>query len=382
METVRENRHPGTVALQLLCYDTSRLADAYERSHWSESMLVVMKMNASADEVRRVVEKAESQDLKATPIPGSQRTAIGITGNIGVVEPTGFEVLPGVLEVIQVSHPYKLVSREFRQDDSVVRVGDVEFGGEAVTVIAGPCAVETYEQTLGIARAVQAAGAQMLRGGAYKPRTSPYSFQGLGIEGLEILARVREETGMPVVTEAVGIEVIDGVAEYADMVQIGARNMQNYNLLKRAGSCGRPVLLKRGFSATLTELLLAAEYVLDQGNDQVVLCERGIRTFADHSRNTLDLALVPAVKKISHLPVIVDPSHAAGDPGKVVPLSRAAIAAGADGLIVEVHTEPEAALSDGNQALLPADFDVLMRDIRQLAPVVGRRTPDLARPVG
>jgi len=343
-------------------------------------MLVVMNMNASTDDVRRVVEKAEAQGLKATPIPGSQRTAVGITGNIGMVEPTGFEVLSGVLEVIQVSHPYKLVSREFKQEDTLVRVGEVEFGGEALVVIAGPCAVESFEMTLRIARSVQAAGAQLLRGGAYKPRTSPYSFQGLGIEGLEILARVRDETGMPVVTEAVSVEVMDQVAEFSDMVQIGARNMQNYTLLKRAGRCGRPVLLKRGFSATLTELLLAAEYILDGGNDQVVLCERGIRTFADHSRNTLDVTLVPAVQKISHLPVIVDPSHAAGDPGKVAPLSRAAIAAGADGLIVEVHAQPEEALSDGNQALRPEDFDALMAEVRQLAPVVGRRAQAYARP--
>jgi len=343
-------------------------------------MLVVMKMNASADDVRRVVEKAEGLGLKATPIPGSQRTAIGITGNLGVIEPTGFEALPGILEIIQVSHPYKLVSREFKQEDSIVRVGDVEFGCPSLTVIAGPCAVESFDQTVAIARAVQAAGAQMLRGGAYKPRTSPYSFQGLGVEGLEILARVREEVGLPVVTEAVGIEVLDSVAEFSDMVQIGARNMQNYALLKAAGRCGRPVLLKRGFSATLNELLLAAEYILDQGNDQVVLCERGIRTFTDHSRNTLDLALVPAVKKISHLPVIVDPSHAAGDPGKVAPLSRAAIAAGADGLIVEVHTAPEQALSDGNQALLPVDFEKLMGEIGQLASVVGRQMQDYAKP--
>jgi 3-deoxy-7-phosphoheptulonate synthase len=336
-------------------------------------MLVVMNMNASAEQVERVVEKAESQGLKATPIPGSQRTAIGITGNIGVVEPAGFEALAGVLEVIQVSHPYKLVSREFKQDDTIVRVGDVEFGGARLAVIAGPCSVESYEQTLSIARSVRAAGAQMLRGGAYKPRTSPYSFQGLGIEGLKILARVREETGLRVVTEAVGIEVIEHVAEYSDMVQIGARNMQNYALLQAAGRCGRPVLLKRGLSAKLTELLLAAEYIMDQGNSDVVLCERGIRTFSDHSRNTLDISIVPAIERISHLPLIVDPSHAAGDPHKVGPLSRAAIAAGADGLIVEVHAEPDKALSDGQQALLPDEFATLMDQIRQLAPVVGRQ---------
>ena len=343
-------------------------------------MLVVMKMDASADDVRAVVEKAEKEGLKATPIPGSQRTAVGITGNIGVVEPARFEILPGVLEIIQVSHPYKLVSREFHSDDTVVRVGEVEFGGSSLAVIAGPCAVESLDQMLEVAGQVRSAGANLLRGGAFKPRTSPYSFQGLGLEGLKILARVREETGLPVVTEATGIEVIDQVAEYSDMVQIGARNMQNYALLKRAGQCGRPVLLKRGFSATLTELLLAAEYILDQGNDQVVLCERGIRTFSDHSRNTLDLSILPAVHKISHLPMIVDPSHAAGDPHKIRPLSRAAVAAGADGLIVEVHSNPELALSDGQQALLPGEFEELMDEIRQLAPVVGREMQVFARP--
>jgi 3-deoxy-7-phosphoheptulonate synthase len=343
-------------------------------------MLIVMNMNAAPADVERVVDKAHGEGLKATPIPGSQRTAIGITGNIGMVEPARFETLPGVLEVIQVSHPYKLVSREFRSEDTLVRVGDAVFGGDALVVIAGPCAVESYEQTLSIAQKVKASGAQVLRGGAYKPRSSPYSFQGLGLEGLEILARVREETGLPVVTEAIGAEVVDQVAEFADMVQIGARNMQNYPLLRRAGQCGRPVLLKRSFSATLTELLLAAEYILDQGNDQVVLCERGIRTFVDHSRNTLDLSIIPAVEKICHLPLIVDPSHAAGDPAKVGPLSRASVATGADGLMIEVHEKPEQALSDGQQALLPDEFDHLMDEVRRLAPLVGRHSEALARP--
>jgi 3-deoxy-7-phosphoheptulonate synthase len=287
--------------------------------------------------------------------------------------------LPGVLEVIQVSHPYKLVSREFKAEDTRVRVGDVEFGGSSLVVIAGPCAVESYEQTLSVAKKVQASGARILRGGAYKPRSSPYSFQGLELEGLEILARVREETGMPVVTEAIGTDVIDAVAEFSDMVQIGARNMQNYPLLRRAGKCGRPILLKRSFSASLTELLLAAEYILDQGNDQVVLCERGIRTFVDHNRATLDFSIIPAVEKISHLPLIVDPSHAAGDPAKVGPLARAAIAAGADGLMVEVHEQPAEALSDGRQALRPEEFDRLMSEVRRLAPVVGRSSEVLAR---
>ena len=340
-------------------------------------MLIVMKMDATSEQVEQVVRKAETQGLKAHPIPGAQRTAIGITGNLGVVEPAHFEALGGVLEVIQVSHPYKLVSREFQPDGTVVEVGEVEIGGPELVVIAGPCAVESHEQTLRIARKVKAAGAHILRGGAYKPRTSPYSFQGLGIEGLKILARVREETGLPVVTEATDIDVLDAVAEYSDMVQIGARNMQNYTLLKRAGRCGRPVLLKRGMNATITELLLAAEYLLDEGNRQVVLCERGIRTFADHTRNTLDVSAVPAVKRISHLPILCDPSHASGKRHKVLPLARAAIAVGADGLMIEVHDQPERALSDGLQAISPEDFERLMDQARALAPMVERTLPAL-----
>ncbi len=338
-------------------------------------MLVVMRMDATEDQIRGVVRKIETHGLKAHPIPGAQRTAIGITGNIGVVEPVLFETLPGVLEVIQVSHPYKLVSREFKAETSVIDVSGVKIGGRDLVVIAGPCSVESYEQTSRIARAVKEAGAHLLRGGAYKPRTSPYSFQGLGREGLEILARVREETGLPVVTEALDIDVLDLVAEFSDMVQIGARNMQNYTLLKRAGRCGRPVLLKRGMNATITELLLAAEYILDEGNKQVVLCERGIRTFADHTRNTLDVAAIPAVQRISHLPIIADPSHASGKRDKVVALSRSSVAVGADGLMVEVHDAPEEALSDGNQALSPSMFADLMAEVRALAPVVHRGVP-------
>ena len=341
-------------------------------------MLIVMKIYATPREVEEVTRRVEAHHLKAHPIPGAQRTAIGITGNIGVVEPALFESLDGVLEVIQVSHPYKLVSREFQQKDSIVSVSGVEFGGSNLAVIAGPCSVESYEQTLRIAYHVKAAGAQMLRGGAYKPRTSPYSFQGLGLEGLKILAKVRQETGLPVVTEALDIDVLDEVAEHADMVQIGARNMQNYSLLRRAGQCGRPILLKRGMSATLTELLLAAEYILDQGNDQVVLCERGIRTFADHTRNTLDISAIPAVKRISHLPIIVDPSHAAGVRDKVIPLSKAAVAAGADGLIVEVHDRPESARSDGAQSLLPEQFAELCESVRLLVSVLDRAASTLS----
>jgi 3-deoxy-7-phosphoheptulonate synthase len=341
-------------------------------------MLIVMKMDAVPEQVEGVVQKIEAHGLKAHAIAGAQRTAIGITGNIGVVDRALFASMPGVLEVIRVSHPYKLVSREFKPLDTVVDIGGVKVGGSGFVVIAGPCSVESYEQTLRIAQRVKAAGAHLLRGGAYKPRTSPYSFQGLGEEGLRILARVRAETGLPVVTEAIDIDVLDRVVEYADAVQVGARNMQNYTLLKRVGRCGRPVLLKRGMNATVTELLLAAEYILDEGNPNVVLCERGIRTFADHSRNTLDLSAVPAVKSISHLPMITDPSHAAGERRKVLPLARASVAVGADGVMVEVHDQPEQALSDGDQALLPEEFERLMTAVRQLAPVVERHVPSYA----
>ncbi|HVT58153.1 MAG TPA: 3-deoxy-7-phosphoheptulonate synthase [Thermoanaerobaculia bacterium] len=343
-------------------------------------MLIVMKMDAAPEQVEAVVNKIEAHGLKAHPIAGAQRTAIGITGNIGVVEGALFASLPGVLEVIRVSHPYKLVSREFKPQDTVVEVAGVRVGGPDLVVIAGPCSVESYEQTLRIARQVKAAGAHLLRGGAYKPRTSPYSFQGLGEEGLQILARVRAETGLPVVTEATDIDVLDRVVEIADAVQVGARNMQNYTLLKRVGRCARPVLLKRGMTATVTEFLLSAEYILDQGNPNVILCERGIRTFTDHSRNTLDLSAVPAVKRISHLPIIADPSHASGEASKVLPLSRAAVAVGADGLMIEVHDRPEEALSDGDQALLPEEFERLMESVRLLAPVVERRLPAFAAP--
>jgi len=341
-------------------------------------MLIVMKMDAAPEQVEGVVRKIESHGLKAHAIAGAQRTAVGITGNIGVVDRALFASMPGVLEVIRVSHPYKLVSREFRPHDTVVEIGGVRIGGPDFVVIAGPCSVESYEQTLRIAQRVKAAGAHLLRGGAYKPRTSPYSFQGLGEEGLRILARVRAETGLPVVTEATDIDVLDRVVEYADAVQVGARNMQNYTLLKRVGRCARPVLLKRGMTATVTEMMLAAEYILDQGNYNVVLCERGIRTFTDHSRNTLDLSSVPEVKRISHLPMITDPSHAAGERGKVLPLSLASVAVGADGLMVEVHDHPEEALSDGDQALLPEEFERLMTAVRLLAPLVERSVPSYA----
>jgi len=335
-------------------------------------VLIVMDRSATGEDVGRVVRAAERLGLKAHPIPGAQRTAIGLTGNKGAIGPAAFENLPGVFEVIRVSHPYKLVSREFHPEDTIVSVGGVEIGGGRIVVMAGPCAVETPEQTIAVAREVKRLGAEVLRGGAFKPRTSPYSFQGLGEEGLAILAAARKETGLPVVTEVLDTGSIDLVARYADGLQIGARNMQNFELLKRVGRTGKPVLLKRGMSATLEEFLLAAEYVLAEGNPNVVLCERGVRTFAEHTRNTLDLSVVPAVERLSHLPIVVDPSHGTGRRDQVIPMSCAAVAAGADGLIVEVHGKPEEALSDGPQALTPALFGELMGRIRPIAAAVGR----------
>jgi 3-deoxy-7-phosphoheptulonate synthase len=336
-------------------------------------MLVVMRQDATPEQIRGVVEAVEARGYKAHPIPGAQRTAIGITGNKGAEEAPVFETLPGVLEVIPVTHAYKLVSREVKPEDSVVKVGGVPIGGPELAVVAGPCAVESREQLLTVARAIKAAGAQILRGGAYKPRTSPYSFQGLGEEGLKLLAEAREATGLPVVTEALDSESMDLVERYADAIQIGARNMQNFSLLKRAGRARKPVVLKRGMSATLEEFLMSAEYILAEGNYQVILCERGVRTFSDHSRNTLDLAVVPAVKRMSHLPILVDPSHGTGRREKVAPLSRAAAAVGADGVMIEVHHDPNRALSDGPQSITPDMFEDLMRELRQIAPVIGRK---------
>jgi 3-deoxy-7-phosphoheptulonate synthase len=335
-------------------------------------MLIVMDSAATEEDVRRVVEAVEQRGLQAHAIPGAQRTAIGITGNRGTVESAAFENLPGVAEVIPVSAAYKLVSREAKREDTVVSVGGVLVGGPRVVVVAGPCAVESEKQAIDIAREVVAAGATLYRGGAFKPRTSPYSFQGLGEPGLKILKKVREETGLPIVTEALDTDTAELVAEYADCLQIGARNMQNFALLKKVGRMRKPVLLKRGMSATIEEFLLSAEYLLSEGNYEVMLCERGVRTFADHTRNTLDLSVIPYVKRISHLPILVDPSHGTGKRMKVLPMSRAAVAAGSDGLLIEVHDHPEVALSDGPQALLPEMFAQLMDEVRLLAPVVGR----------
>jgi 3-deoxy-7-phosphoheptulonate synthase len=340
-------------------------------------MLVVMQSHASEEQIRAVCQRVESLGLKAHPIPGSIRTAIGITGNQGAVDLGVLESLPGVVECIPVSKPYKLVSRDVKEEDSILRIptpsGDVIVGGAKVALVAGPCAVETEEQALAIAERVAKTGVRLFRGGAYKPRTSPYSFQGLGEPGLKILSKVREKFGFGIITEAIDNESLDLVEEYADVIQIGARNMQNFSLLKRAGRAKRPVLLKRGMSATLDEFLMAAEYILSEGNYNVMLCERGVRTFADHSRNTLDLTIVPAVKKRSHLPILVDPSHGTGRRHKVLPLSRAAVAVGADGLLVEVHHEPEKALSDGIQSILPEEFGELVEEVRQIAAVLHRQ---------
>jgi 3-deoxy-7-phosphoheptulonate synthase len=337
-------------------------------------MLVVMEAGAGPEQIEAVVRHIERMGFRPHPIPGAFRTAIGITGLGGKAkaDPQVLENFPGVKEVIPVSNAYKLVSREAKPDDSVVNVGGVDVGGNGVIVVGGPCAVESLEQTRTIAERIKRAGGQLFRGGAYKPRTSPYSFQGLGEPGLEILARVREEFDIPIVTEAIDHESLQLVDQYADCIQIGARNMQNFSLLKSAGRARKPVLLKRGMSATLEELLLSAEYIMSEGNYNVILCERGVRTFADHTRNTLDLSVVPAIKRISHLPILVDPSHGTGKRNKVLPMSRASIAVGADGVLIEVHHKPEEALSDGPQALLPEAFEQLVREVDAIAQVLGR----------
>jgi 3-deoxy-7-phosphoheptulonate synthase len=340
-------------------------------------MLVVMKAQATEEQVRAVCEKIEVLGFRPHPIPGAQRTAIGITGNQGAFEPGGLEEMPGVGEVIQVSKPYKLVSRDAKPDNTVIRFPGtaITVGGRDLAVMAGPCAIESREQALTTAESVHRAGAQFFRGGAYKPRTSPYSFQGLGEEGLRIMAEVRDRFGMRIVTEAVDNESLDLVEQYADVIQIGARNMQNFSLLKRAGRARKPVLLKRGMSATLEEFLMAAEYIMSEGNYNVILCERGVRTFADHTRNTLDLSIIPAVQRLSHLPILVDPSHGTGKRNKVTPLTRAAVAVGADGVIIEVHCNPDKALSDGMQSIFPDHFAELMEEVRQIASVVHRSVP-------
>ena len=341
-------------------------------------MLIVMKPDATDAQVEEVLDVIRSLGFKPHPMPGATRTAIGITGNPGAIDPAHFEMLAGVADAIRVTKPYKLVGRDLKHDDTVVIVGGVEIGGPEPAIIAGPCAVESYEQTMAIAEIVASCGVKLFRGGAFKPRTSPYSFQGLGEDGLKILAEARDRFGLSIVTEVLDTETADLVEEYADIVQVGARNMQNFSLLRRVGQARKPVMLKRGMSATLDELLLAAEYIMAEGNYNVILCERGVRTFADHTRNTLDLSIVPAVQHRSHLPIIVDPSHGTGKRHKVIPLARAAIAAGADGIMVEVHDHPEHALSDGPQALLPDMFRQLVTEVSAIHKVIAEATSSLA----
>jgi 3-deoxy-7-phosphoheptulonate synthase len=340
-------------------------------------MLVVMKAQATPEEIQAVCAHIEQLGFRAHPLPGAQRTAIGITGNQGEVDRGNLEALPGVAEVIRVSKAYKLASRDVKQEDTIIRFAgsDAAIGGRDLAVVAGPCSIESRDQAFAIAEQVAAAGAQFFRGGAYKPRTSPYAFQGLGLEALKIMSEIREKFGMRIVTEALDTESLEAVAEWADVIQIGARNMQNFSLLKQAGRLRKPVLVKRGLSATLEEFLMAAEYVMSEGNYEVILCERGVRTFADHARNTLDLSIVPALKRVSHLPILVDPSHGTGRRDSVLPMARAAVAAGADGVMVEVHNHPETALSDGPQSIYPEQFRDMMGEIQQIAPIVLRRLP-------
>src|ERR1700746_2837488 len=339
-------------------------------------MLVVMQSHATEEQIRAVCNRIEALGFKAHPIPGAARTAIGITGNTGAVDIGSLESMAGVGECIPVSKPYKLVSRDIKEENTVVRIptpsGEVTFGGATVAMVAGPCAIESREQAFTVAERVKAAGARLFRGGAYKPRTSPYSFQGIGEPGLKILAEGRDKFGLGIVTEAIDNESLELVEKYADVIQIGARNMQNFSLLKVAGRSRKPVLLERGMSETLDEFLLAPRNIMSEGNYNVILCERGVRTFSDHTRNTLDLSMIPAVQRRSHLPIVVDPSHGTGRRAKVLPLSRAAVAVGADGLRVEVHHDPDRALSDGMQSILPEEFAALTEECRQIAAVLHR----------
>jgi 3-deoxy-7-phosphoheptulonate synthase len=344
-------------------------------------MLVVMQHGATPQQIERVVQTIEEMGYQARPMPGGQRTAIGLVGNDGRVDSSRIEALTGVAEVIHVTKPYKQVSREWRPQNTLVTIAPgVTFGGEAVQVIAGPCSVESEQQIVAAARAVKAAGATALRGGAFKPRSSPYSFQGLGKRGLELLEIARRETGLPIVTEALDEEGAHLVAEHADCIQIGARNMQNYSLLRAVGKLKKPVLLKRGMAATITDLLMSAEYILAEGNEQVILCERGIRSFDTTTRNLFDLTAIPIVQRLSHLPMIADPSHGTGLREKVTPMARAAVAAGADGIMVEVHPNPDRALSDGAQSLYPDQFAALVTELRAIATAIGRNVGTLPNP--
>ena len=342
-------------------------------------MLIVMRHGATEEEIAQVAATISGMGYEARVMPGRQRTTVGLVGNDGRVDPSRLAGLPGVQECIPVTKPYKQVSREWRPQPTVIQLpGGVTIGGDEVAVTAGPCSVESEKQILEAAHAVRDAGATLLRGGAFKPRSSPYSFQGLGRKGLALLARAREETGLLIVTEAMDPEGLDAVAGVADVIQIGARNMQNYSLLKQAGRSGKPVLLKRGLAATIQELLLSAEYILAEGNPNVILCERGVRTFDSATRNLFDLAAVAVVHGLSHLPIVADPSHGTGHRDMVIPLARAAVAAGADGLLVEVHPNPDQALSDGAQSLYPAQFVQMMREVRLIAEAIGRRVTEPA----
>jgi 3-deoxy-7-phosphoheptulonate synthase len=342
-------------------------------------MLIVMRHGAPEEDIRRVAATIEEMGYQARPMPGKQRTTVGLVGNDGRVDASRLAALPSVQEVIHVTKPYKQVSREWKPEPTTIRLpGGLTIGGEDVVVMAGPCSVESEQQILAAARAVRESGATILRAGAYKPRSSPYSFQGMGQSGLELLARAREETGLLIVTEAMDAEGMDAVLEVADIVQIGARNMQNYSLLKLAGRIRKPVLLKRGLSATIQELLLSAEYILAEGNPNVILCERGVRGFDPATRNLLDLSAIPVVHGLSHLPIIADPSHGTGHRDMVMPMAKAAVAGGADGLLVEVHPTPDRALSDGAQSLYPEQFDRLMKEVRLIAEAIGRRVAEPA----
>lgn len=342
-------------------------------------MLVVMKQDATTDHVDRVVARIREMGYEARPIPGAQRTAVGLVGNDGRVDSSRLEALAGVQEILHVTKPYKQVSREWKSEPTVVRLpGGLSIGGESILTIAGPCSVESEEQIIAAAQVVREAGAAILRGGAFKPRTSPYTFQGLGKQGLQHLQRAREETGLLLCTEAMDPEGVDLVAEIADIIQIGARNMQNFSLLRAAGRSGKPILLKRGMAATMTELLLSAEYLLAEGNHDVILCERGIRSFDTATRNVFDLTAIPLVHNLSHLPIIADPSHGTGLRDKVCPMARAAVAAGADGLLIEVHPQPDQAMSDGAQSLYPDQFGELMSEVRLIAAAIGREVQEPA----
>jgi 3-deoxy-7-phosphoheptulonate synthase len=355
---------------RLLKADHSSKVDVLPLRAAIEVMLIVMKPDAGASEISRVIEIVEKLGFRAHTMPGASRTAIGVTGNRGAVDPAHFENLPGVADTIRVTKPYKLISRDLRPEKSAIKVGTAVIGGAELAIIAGPCAVETPEQVFAAADAVAKSGAKFFRGGAFKPRTSPYAFQGKGEDGLKILADVRAQYGLNIVTEAMDERGIDLVEKYGDCIQIGARNMQNFSLLKYAGKTRKPILLKRGMSATLEEFMLAAEYIMAEGNYDVILCERGIRTFADHARNTMDLSVVPALQRYTHLPVIVDPSHGTGHNYMVTPMARAGVAVGADGLIIEVHPRPEEALCDGAQALTLDQYTELVGQVSRLHEII------------